>query len=161
MSFGTVLPLIVFLSGYLLHITLVGAPIARVAYRFGIWVSTFGVEPPGKDRVDSRNKAATKKPLVERIRPYSPPGIVERRGRSVPLFWRAIWFILIGWWLGVFWVLLSWSIFLMPYPFLDTVRALLEELPSVMTLAVPKHETAVPSLHPPSELTEHARAADQ
>jgi hypothetical protein len=26
----------------------------------------------------------------------------------------------------------------MPYPFLDTVRSLLDELPSVMTLAVPE-----------------------
>jgi hypothetical protein len=140
MSFGTVLPLIVFLGAYPVHISLVGAPIAKAAYRFGIWTSTFGLPPPGKDKLDSRPKDATKTSLVERIRPYSPPGLIERRGRPVPLFWRAVWFILIGWWLGAFWVLLSWSVFLMPYPFLDTVRALLDELPSVMTLAVPKHD---------------------
>jgi hypothetical protein len=35
-------------------------------------------------------------------------------------------------------VVLSWSVFLLPYPFLETVAALLEELPSVMTLAYPE-----------------------
>jgi hypothetical protein len=34
-------------------------------------------------------------------------------------------------------VILSWSVFLAPYPFMDTVAALLAELPSVMTLAQP------------------------
>ena len=85
MSFGTFLPLIVFLGSYLVHLTLVGAPIARAANQFGIWLSTFGQEPPGKDRLDSRHQDATKKSFVERIRPYSPPGIIERRGRAVPL----------------------------------------------------------------------------
>ena len=51
---------------------------------------------------------------------------------------RVLWFVLVGWWLGALWVLLSWSVFLLPYPFLDTVAALLEELPSVMTLAYPE-----------------------
>jgi hypothetical protein len=148
MSFGTFLPLIVFLSSYLFHVSLVGAPIARTADRFGIWISTFGLDPPGKDKLDSRNKDDTKKSFVERIRPYSPPGIIERRGRPVPLLWRAIWFVIVGWWLGAIWVVLSWSVFLMPYPFLDTVRALLEELPSVMTLAVPKHGNGVHSSPP-------------
>ncbi len=139
MSFGTFLPLIVFLGSYLVHLTLVGAPIARAANQFGIWLSTFGQEPPGKDRLDSRHQDATKKSFVERIRPYSPPGIIERRGRAVPLFWRAVWFIFVGWWLGAIWVIISWSVLLAPYPFLDTVRALLDEVPSVMTLAVPEH----------------------
>jgi len=145
MSLGTFLPLIVFLGSYLVNLSLVGAPIARTAYRFGIWISTFGLEPPGKDRLDSRNQDTTRKPLVERIRPYSPPGIIERRGRPVPVVWRAVWFVLVGWWLGAIWVILSWSVFLMPYPFLDTVGALLDELPSVMTLAVPTHQDRLPS----------------
>jgi uncharacterized membrane protein YccF (DUF307 family) len=139
MSFGTFLPLVVFLGSYLVHLTLIGAPIARSGNRFGIWLSTFGQEPPGKDRLESRQGEGNKKPIVERIRPYSPPGIIERRGRSFSLWQRSLWFILVGWWLGAIWVVLSWSVFLMPYPFLDTVRSLLDELPSVMTLAVPEH----------------------
>jgi hypothetical protein len=39
-------------------------------------------------------------------------------------------------------VILSWSVFLAPYPFLDTVAALLAELPSVMTLAQPPSPSA-------------------
>jgi uncharacterized membrane protein YccF (DUF307 family) len=139
MSFGTFLPLIVFLCSYLVHLTLVGAPIARSANGLGIWLSTFGQEPPGKDKLASRQQDTDKKSIVERIRPYSPPGIIERRGRPFSLWQRALWFVLVGWWLGAIWVVLAWSVFLMPYPFLDTVRGLLDELPSVMTLAVPEH----------------------
>jgi len=51
---------------------------------------------------------------------------------------RVIWFVLAGWWLGGVWVVVSWSVFLLPYPLLDTVAALLAELPSVMTLAWPE-----------------------
>lgn len=138
MSFGTVLPLVVFLGSYLVHLTLVGAPIARSANRFGIWLSTLGQDPPGKDRLEARQHDGNKKSLVERIRPYSPPGIIERRGRPFSLWQRSLWFIFVGWWLGAIWVVLSWSVLLMPYPFLDTVRSLLDELPSVMTLAVPE-----------------------
>jgi hypothetical protein len=139
MSFGTILPLIVFLGSYLVRVTLIGAPIAKTADGFGIWLSTFGQEPPGKDKLDSRQRDPNKKSIVERIRPYSPPGFIERRGRPYALWQRTLWFILVGWWLGAIWVILSWSVFLAPYPFLDTVRALLDELPSVMTLAVPQH----------------------
>jgi hypothetical protein len=139
MTFGTFLPLVVFLGSYVMQVTLVGAPLGRTGNKFGIWLSTFGQEPPGKDKLDSRKQDADKKSLVERIRPYSPPGIIERRGRPVPPFWRAVWFIFVGWWLGALWVILAWSVFLMPYPFLDTVSGLLDELPSVMTLAVPEH----------------------
>ena len=139
MSFGTFLPLIVFLGSYLVQLTLVGAPIARSANGFGIWLSTFGQQPPGKDKLATRQQDANKKSLVERIRPYSPPGVIERRGRPFSLWQRALWFVLVGWWLGAIWVILAWSVFLMPYPFLDTVRDLLDELPSVMTLADPQH----------------------
>jgi uncharacterized membrane protein YccF (DUF307 family) len=139
MSFGTLLPLIVFVCSYLVHLTLVGAPIARSADGFGIWLSTFGQEPPGKGKLESRQQDDNKKSIVQRIRPYSPPGIIERRGRPFPLWARALWFILVGWWLGAIWVILAWSVFLMPYPFLDTVRSILDELPSVMTLAGPEH----------------------
>jgi uncharacterized membrane protein YccF (DUF307 family) len=137
MSFGTFLPLIVFLVSYLVHLTLVGAPIAKSANRFGIWLSTFGQEPPGKDRLEARQSDGNRKSLVERIRPYSPPGIIERRGRPFSLWQRSVWFVLVGWWLGAIWVILSWSVLLMPYPFLDMLRALLDDLPSVMTLAAP------------------------
>jgi uncharacterized membrane protein YccF (DUF307 family) len=144
MSFGTLFPLIIFLASYAVHLTLVGAPVARTLYGFGIWTSTFGQEPPGKDKLESRT--SRKKSLVERITPYSPPGYVARRGTPVPLVVRAVWFLLVGWWLGALWVLLSWSVFLAPYPFLDTVAALLAELPSVMTLAQPARTRPAPSL---------------
>ena len=49
MSLGTLLPLIVFLSSYVVHLTLVGAPVARTGNRFGIWLATCGQDPPGKD----------------------------------------------------------------------------------------------------------------
>jgi uncharacterized membrane protein YccF (DUF307 family) len=137
MSFGTFLPLAVFLGSYLVHLTLIGAPIARSLNGFGIWLSTFGQDPPGKDKLEARHDEDNKKSIVERIRPYSPPGFIERRGRPFSLWQRALWFIFIGWWLGAIWVVLSWSVLLMPYPFLDTVKSLLDELPSVMTLAIP------------------------
>ena len=137
MTFGTFLPLVVFLVSYLVHLTLVGAPIATSANRFGVWLSTFGQQPPGKDKLDSRQRSRNKKSIVDRIRPYSPPAMLERRGRPFALWQRALWFVLIGWWLGAIWVVLSWSVFLMPYPFLDTVRDLLDQLPTVMTLGPP------------------------
>ena len=138
MSFGTVLPLVIFLGGYLVHVTLVGAPLARRVYRFGVWTSTLGQEPPGKEKLEARRAESTKKPLFERIRPYSPPGIIERRGRLVGKPSRAVFFVFVGWWLGGVWVVISWSVFLLPYPLLDTVASLLAELPSVMTLAWPE-----------------------
>ncbi len=137
MSFGTILPLWIFLSGYVVHVTLVGAPLARRIYRLGIWTSTLGQEPPGKEKLDARRAKSTKKPLFERIRPYSPPGILERRDRPVSLPARVVWFVLAGWWLGAVWVVVSWSVFLLPYPLFDAVRNLLAELPSVMTLSQP------------------------
>jgi uncharacterized membrane protein YccF (DUF307 family) len=140
MSFGTLLPLLVFLGSYAVHLTLVGAPAARRLNTFGIWLSTFGQEPPAKDKLKPRKPG--KKSLVERIRPYSPTGYVARRGKPPPLLVRALWFVLVGWWLGALWVILSWSVFLAPYPFLDTVAALLAELPSVMTLAQPPSPSA-------------------
>jgi uncharacterized membrane protein YccF (DUF307 family) len=138
MSFGTFLPLLVFISGYLVHVTLVGAPIARGIYRIGLWLSTLGQEPPGKERLEQRRAASTKKPFVERIRPYAPQGFLERRGRPVSMAARVFWFVLVGWWLGGVWVVIAWSVFLLPYPMLDTVSSLLDELPSVMTLAWPE-----------------------
>jgi uncharacterized membrane protein YccF (DUF307 family) len=137
MSFGTFLPLIIFLGGYVVHLTFVGAPLARRIWRLGIWTSTLGQDPPGKEKMDARKAASDKKPLFERVRPYSPPGLLERRGRPVSLVPRVIWFVLIGWWLGFAWVVLSWSPFLLPYPLFDTVAGLLSETPSVMTLAWP------------------------
>ena len=86
---------------------------------------------------DIDRQASGKKPLFERVRPYSPPGLLERRGRPVPLAVRVIWFLLFGWWLGFVWVVISWSPFLLPYPLFDTVASLLSEVPSVMTLAWP------------------------
>jgi uncharacterized membrane protein YccF (DUF307 family) len=138
MSFGTLLPLVVFLGSYLLRITFVGIPIARRLDRFGIWLSTFGQEPPGKEKLEARQAKSDKEPFVERVRAHSPPGYLERRGRPVAMPLRVVWFVCVGWWLGALWVLVSWSVFLLPYPLLDTVRALLGELPSVMTLSYPE-----------------------
>jgi uncharacterized membrane protein YccF (DUF307 family) len=139
MSFGTVLPLLIFLAGYLIHVSIVGAPLARRFYRFGTWTSTLGQEPPGKDKMDARTAASGKKPLFVRVRPYSPPGWIERRGKPVPMLVRVVWFVIAGWWLGAVWVVISWSPFLLPYyPLFDTVAALLGEVPSVMTLAWPE-----------------------
>ena len=117
---------------------LVGAPLARQIYRLGIWTSTLGQDPPGKEKMDARLNAPGKKPFFERVRPYSPPGLLERRGRPVSLAVRVVWFVLVGWWLGVVWVVISWSPFLLPYFFVVRVPAgLLSEVPSVMTLAWP------------------------
>jgi uncharacterized membrane protein YccF (DUF307 family) len=137
MSFGTFLPLPVFLSGYLAQLTFVGEPLARRAYRVGIFLSTLGQAPPGADRLESRREANQKKPFAERIRAYAPPGWVERRGRPFGLGARAAWFVLVGWWLGLLWTVLAWSVLLLPYPFPDLIRGLLADLPSVMTLATP------------------------
>ena len=136
MSFGTILPLFVFLGSYLVHLTLVGAPVSRRFYAFGVWLSTFGQQPPGKEKLQTAKPE--KETFAERVRRRSPPGLLERRGKPVPMALRVIWFLLVGWWLGALWVVLSWSVFLVPYPFLSTVSALLDELPSVMTLAYPK-----------------------
>ena len=138
MSFGTFLPLLMFLAGYVVHLTLIGAPVARLIYRLGIWTSTLGQEPPGKEKMEARINKPGKKPFFERVRPYAPPGWIEKRGRPVPMWVRVTWFLLVGWWLGFAWVVVSWSPFLLPYPLQDMVRQLLGEIPSVMTLAWPE-----------------------
>jgi uncharacterized membrane protein YccF (DUF307 family) len=137
MSFGTILPLPVFLGGYLAQLTFVGAPVARSAYRFGIFLSTLGQRPPGADRIESRREASEKKPFAERIRAHAPPGWVERRDSPVGTGARTVWFLLVGWWLGALWTGLAWSVLLLPYPFPNLIRRLLADLPSVMTLGRP------------------------
>jgi hypothetical protein len=139
MSFGTFLPLPVFVGGYLAQLTFVGAPLARRAYRFGIFLSTLGQKPPGADKLESRHDKEEgekkKKPFAERVRAYAPPGWVERRPEPFSFAARAAWFVLVGWWLGGLWTLLAWSVLLLPYPFPELIRKLLADLPSVMTLA--------------------------
>ena len=135
MTAGTFLPLPIFLGGYLANLTLLGEPLARRFYGYGLFLATMGQPPPGKDKVKARAADADKKPFVERFRPYTPPGLVERRGRPVPMRLRAAWFVLVGWWLGAVWVLVTWSVLLLPYPLLDVIRGLFDDLPSVMTLA--------------------------
>jgi hypothetical protein len=137
MTFGTLGPLFIFLGGYVVHVTLIGAPVSRLVYRFGIWFSTFGQEPPGAEKLAAKTHEHEGESFVDRVSRYSPARVLERRGRPVALPIRIVWFVLVGWWLGAIWVVLSWSVFLAPYPFLNTVRALLGELPSVMTLAYP------------------------
>jgi hypothetical protein len=140
-TFGTLGPLFIFLGSYVVNVTLIGAPVARLLYRFGIWFSTFGQEPPGAEKLAAQTAAKTHEDegesVVDRVSRYSPARVLERRGRPVALPVRIVWFVLVGWWLGAIWVVLSWSVFLAPYPFLNTVRTLLGELPSVMTLAYP------------------------
>jgi hypothetical protein len=137
MTLGTLLPLFVFLGSYGVHVTLVGAPIARRLNRLGIWVSTFGQPPPGAGKLAAHKEGEDDESFVDKIRSYSPARMLERRGRPVAMPFRIAWFVLVGWWLGAIWVVISWSVFLAPYPFLGTVAALLDELPSVMTLAYP------------------------
>ena len=50
---------------------------------------------------------------------------------------RIVWFVLVGWWLGLIWVVIAWSVLLLPYPFIGMIRDLLADLPSVMTLGMP------------------------
>lgn len=143
MSFGTILPLPIFIGGYVVHLTFVGAPLARQAYRFGIFLSTLGQKPPGADKLEAKLEGegdgkAKKKPFAERIRTKAPPGLVERHGRPFGFAARAAWFVLVGWWLGAAWTLLAWSVLLLPYPFPELIRTLLADLPSVMTLAQPE-----------------------
>jgi uncharacterized membrane protein YccF (DUF307 family) len=147
MTLGTILPLIVFIGGYVVNVTLVGGPIARRIYRFGIWLATLGQEPPGQEKFAARKAAKEaeeassegpdKKSLIQRIGYYSPPEVLERRGKPVSMPIRVVWFVMVGWWLGVVWVIISWGLFLLPYPMLDAVSAMLAKLPSVMTLAWP------------------------
>jgi uncharacterized membrane protein YccF (DUF307 family) len=138
MTGGTFLPLPVFLCGYAVHVTLVGEPIARLIYRSGLFLATLGQKPPGEDRLKAASGEDGKKPFVERIRPYSPPGLIERRGKPVAMPFRVVWFVAVGWWLGLIWVILAWSVLLLPYPLLHIISDLLRELPSVMTLAMPE-----------------------
>jgi uncharacterized membrane protein YccF (DUF307 family) len=140
MSFGTILPLPVFLGGYLAELTFVGAPVARYAYRFGIFLSTLGQKPPGADRLESRHEDHDdeKKPFAERVRAHAPPGWVEGRATPVPRRTRWLWFAFVGWWLGALWTGLAWSVLLLPYPFPDLIRKLLADLPSVMRLSPPR-----------------------
>jgi uncharacterized membrane protein YccF (DUF307 family) len=145
MSFGTFLPLPVFLTGYLAQLTFVGAPLARRLYRFGIFLSTLGQRPPGADRLESRHEEEKgedeeekKEPFAERVRDKAPPGWVERRPEPFSTRARAAWFVFVGWWLGALWAGLAWSVLLLPYPFPDLIRELLADLPSVMTLAPPE-----------------------
>ena len=144
MTLGTLLPLVVFLAGYLVNVTLVGAPLARRIYGFGTWLATVGQKPPGQDRLDARRKASEatapgKQPLIVRIRRYSPLELIERHGKPVAMPLRVAWFVLVGWWLGALWVFVCWSPFLLPYPVPGAVAALLADLPSVMTLAWPSN----------------------
>ena len=137
MSFGTFLPLPIFVGGYLVHLTFVGAPLARRAYRFGIFLSTLGQKPPGADKLESRHEGDEKKPFAERVREHAPPGWVERRSTPFGTAARAGWFVCVGWWFGGLWTLLAWSVLLLPYPFPELIRKLLADLPSVMTLGQP------------------------
>jgi hypothetical protein len=141
MSFGTFLPLPIFVGGYLAHLTFVGAPLAGRAYAFGIFLSTLGQRPPGADKLESHHEEAEakakKQPFAERVRAYAPPGWVERRAEPYPFGARAGWFCFVGWWLGGVWTLLAWSVLLLPYPFPELIRKLLRDLPSVMTLGPP------------------------
>ncbi len=147
MTLGTILPLVVFIGGYVVNVTLIGAPLAKRMYRFGIWLATLGQEPPGQEKLAAHNAAKEaeeassggpdRKSLNQRIGYYSPPEVLERRGKPVSMPKRVVWFVIVGWWLGVVWVIISWSLFLLPYPMLHAVSAMLAKLPSVMTLAWP------------------------
>ena len=144
MSFGTVIPLLVFLGGYLVQVTLS----RRSARPLDLPVRDLdgdarpGAARQGEDGGEADRRRSGKKPFFERVRPYSPPGWIEKRGKPISMPIRIVWFVLIGWWLGAVWVVISWSPFLLPYPLFDIVAQLLGEVPCVMTLAWP--ETVAP-----------------
>jgi uncharacterized membrane protein YccF (DUF307 family) len=142
MTFGTFLPLPIFAGGYLAHLTFIGAPLARTAYRLGIFVSTLGQRPPGADRLEARHGRDGKKPFAARVREKAPPGWVERRDAPFGTTTRALWFVFVGWWFGGLWVLLAWSVLLLPYPFPELIRKLLADVPSVLTLGPPDSASA-------------------
>jgi hypothetical protein len=151
MSLGTFLPLPIMLAGYLVNLTLVAAGLARQMYAFAIFLATLGQPPPGQDRLKARaDVEGDKKPLAQRIRPYLPPGLVERRQKPVPVAFRAVWFVLVGWWAGALWVVLAWSVLLLPYPLPDVIRSLLRDLPSLMTLAWPEAPLDTAAAGPPA-----------
>src|SRR5213595_1383833 len=68
MTLGTFFPLITFLVSYAVHLTLVGAPVARAGYRFGIWLATFGQDPPGKAKLESSKEGKKKRSIGARIK---------------------------------------------------------------------------------------------
>jgi len=155
MSLGTILPLPIFLAGYVCHLTFVGAPVGRRLFRLGIFLSTMGQPAPAADRAKARQKSegdGDKKSLLKRLAPYSPPAVVARHGKPFSKPVRAAWFVFVGWWGGALWVVAAWSVLLLPYPFPDVIRRLLADLPSVMTLAEPKPPEPVRSPpEPPSD----------
>jgi hypothetical protein len=110
----------VFLAGYVAELTFVGAPLARRAYRFGIFSPRWDRSPRERDKLASRHEDAAaetqkKKPFAERVRAQAPPGWVERRDEPFPTRTRALWFVFVGWWLGALWTGLAWSVLLLPY----------------------------------------------
>jgi uncharacterized membrane protein YccF (DUF307 family) len=139
MTGGTFLPLPIFVGGYLVNVSLVGRPLAERIYRGGLFLTTMGQDPPGKDKLEARAEKADgdKESLPKRLRRYTPPGLLARREKQVPVVLRGLWFVLVGWWLGALWVIVAWSFLLLPYPLLDAIQGMLNDLPSVMTLALP------------------------
>ena len=138
MTGGTFFPLPIFLIGYVVNLTFIGAALAHWIYGSGLFVTTMGQPPPGEDKLKARVEAGGKPSFAERVHAHSPAARVEKRDSPVPMTIRVIWFVLVGWWLGAIWVLIAWSVLLLPYPLLNVIRALLADLPSVMTLASPK-----------------------
>ena len=140
MTGGTFIPLPIFLSGYVINLSLIGAPLARQLYTLGLFLTTMGQPPPRVDRQkdESSEEKEEKESFIERVHRHSPPARLQRRGRPVSLPVRALWFVFVGWWLGALWVIMAWSVLLLPYPFLNLIRDLLNQLPSVMTLAYPE-----------------------
>jgi hypothetical protein len=137
MTGGTFFPLPILLGGYLVNLTFVGASLARRIYGGGIFVATMGQSPPGEEKLKERSESGGKPSFAERVHRRSPAAWVEKRGSPVPTAIRVVWFVLVGWWLGAVWVIVAWSVLLLPYPLLNVIRGLLSDLPSVMTLASP------------------------
>jgi hypothetical protein len=140
MTGGTFFPLPIFVAGYIVNLTFVGAALARLIYRSGLFVTTMGQPPPGQEKLAARTQSGGKPSFAERVHAHSPAAHVEKRDSPVPYAIRIVWFVFVGWWLGAIWVIIAWSVLLLPYPLLDVIRALLADLPSVMTLATPKSD---------------------
>ena len=151
MSFGTFLPLPVFVGGYLAQLTFVGAPLARRAYRFGIFLSTLGQRPPGADQLESRHHGdEEKKKPVRAAHPRPRAARLGRAARRAVLLRGPSCLVRLRRLVarGRSWTLLAWSVLLLPYPFPELIRKLLADLPSVMTLAPPADEQVVPASRP-------------
>ncbi len=49
-------------------------------------------------------------PLILTLRPRSPGYSLDGTVEQLPLWIRAVWFILVGWWLGALYMTVAWGL---------------------------------------------------